>query len=108
MRRGEDLELVTSRWPILALVTLAHALSALSALAVAPLAPFLLDSLALSRVQVGLFLPAVYLGGVAMSLPSGWLVGRLGVRRTLALGQALTGLLVARGSLAPGLVPLLA
>src|SRR6059036_2559199 len=86
MRRGEDLELVTSRWPILALVTLAHALGALTALAVAPLAPFLLESLALSRVQVGLFLPAVYLGGVLMALPAGWLTDHLGVRWTLALG----------------------
>jgi MFS family permease len=94
--------------PALALVTAAFALSALSALAVAPLSPFLLESLVLSRAQVGLFLPAVYLGGVAMSLPSGWLVDRLGVRRTLALGQALMGILVALASLAPGLVTLLA
>ena len=55
---------MTARWPILALVTLAHALGALTALAVAPLAPFLLESLTLSRAQVGLLLPAVYLGGV--------------------------------------------
>src|SRR6059036_4348749 len=106
MRRGEDLELVTSRWPILALVTLAHALGALTALAVAPLAPFLLESLALSRVQVGLFLPAVYLGGVLMALPAGWLTDRLGVRRTLGLGQALTGAMVALAGLT-GSLPLM-
>src|SRR6185503_6216234 len=52
-----------SRWPVLALVTLAHALGALSVLAVAPLSPFLLDALQLSRAQVGLLLPAVSLGG---------------------------------------------
>src|SRR3989475_13071268 len=78
---------VTSRWPTLALVTLAHALGALTALAVAPLAPFLLESLRLSRAQVGYFLPAVYLGGVLMALPAGWLTDRLGVRLTLVLGQ---------------------
>ena len=39
---------------MLALVTLAHALGALSVLAVAPLAPFLLESLQLTRAQVGL------------------------------------------------------
>jgi MFS family permease len=80
-----------SRWAVLALVTLAHALGALPVLAVAPLAPFLLEALALSRAQVGLFLPAVYLGGVAMALPAGWLTDRLGVRATLALGLAVVG-----------------
>src|SRR5213593_2505716 len=107
MRRGEDLELVTARWPILTLVTVAHALGALTALAVAPLAPFLLESLALSRVQVGLFLPAVYLGGVLMALPAGWFTDRLGVRLTLALGQLLVGAMIALAALSPTLVWLL-
>jgi ACS family hexuronate transporter-like MFS transporter len=79
---------------VLALVTLAHAFGALSVLAVAPLAPFLLESMALSRVQVGLFLPAVYLGGVLMALPAGWLTDRLGVRATLGLGQVIIGVMV--------------
>ncbi len=79
------------RWHALALVTGAFALSAMSALAVAPLAPLMRDALELSRAQVGLFVPAVYLGGVLMALPAGWLVDRLGVRATLALGQLLTG-----------------
>src|SRR3989441_2913730 len=82
---------VTSRWLTLALVTLAHALGALTALAVAPLAPFLLESLRLSRAQVGWLLPAIYLGGVLMALPAGWLTDRLGVRATLALGQLVLG-----------------
>src|SRR5256712_7392442 len=80
-----------SRWAILALVTTAHGLGALAVLAVAPLAPFLLDDLHLSRAQVGWFLPAVYLGGVLMALPAGWLTDRLGVRATLALGQLVIG-----------------
>ena len=80
-----------SGWTSLALVTLAHALGALAVLAVAPLAPFLLESLHLSRAQVGLFLPAVYLGGVLMALPAGWLTDRLGVRATLGLGQVVIG-----------------
>jgi MFS family permease len=80
-----------TRWTMLSLVTLAHGLGALSALAAAPLAPFLLEGLGLSRAQVGWFLPAVYLGGVLMSLPSGWLTDHLGVRATLALGQVVIG-----------------
>ena len=83
-----------SRWPVLALVTIAHALGALSVLSVAPLSPFLLDALALSRAQVGLLLPAVYLGGVMMSLPAGWLTDRLGVRLTLGGGLLVIGALV--------------
>jgi MFS family permease len=90
-----------SRWPILALVTITHGLGALAVLAVAPLAPFLLEALHLSRAQVGWFLPAAYLGGVLMSLPAGWLTDRLGVRATLALGLSVIGagvMLAALGS----------
>ena len=87
-----------SRWLVLALVTVAHALGALSVLSLAPLSPFLLDALQLGRAQVGLFLPAVYLGGVLMSLPAGWLTDRLGVRLTLAGGLLLIGVLVVAAS----------
>src|SRR5512145_1009722 len=95
------------RWVVLALVTLAYAGTALSALAVAPLAPFLVTALGLSRGQLGLLLPAVYLGGVLMSLPAGWLTDRLGVRVTLALGQALTGAMVGLAGLVGTRLPLL-
>lgn len=92
---------VTSRWAVLTLVTLAHTLSAVSVLSLAPLSPFLLESLHLSRAQVGLLFPAVYLGGVLMSLPAGWLTDRLGVRLTLVIGQGLTGALVGLAALSP-------
>jgi MFS transporter, ACS family, hexuronate transporter len=96
-----------SRWPVLALVTVAHGLGALSVLSVAPLSPFLLEALHLSRVQVGLLLPAVYLGGVLMSLPSGWLTDRLGVRVTLGGGLVVIGALVLAASFASSLPALL-
>ena len=96
-----------SRWPVLALVTVAHGLGALSVLSVAPLSPFLLEALHLSRVQVGLLLPAVYLGGVLMSLPSGWLTDRLGVRVTLGGGLVVIGALVLAASYASSLPALL-
>jgi ACS family hexuronate transporter-like MFS transporter len=97
-----------SRWLVLAVVTLAHALGALSVLSVAPLSPFLLDALELSRAQVGLFLPAVYLGGVLMSLPAGWLTDRLGVRATLGGGLLLIGVLVMAAAWTRSLPALLA
>ncbi|MGH7334472.1 MAG: MFS transporter [Candidatus Rokuibacteriota bacterium] len=84
-----------TRWMVLSLMSLAHALGSLAALAVAPLAPFLLDGLRLSRVEIGLFLPAVYLGGVLMSLPAGALTERYGVGRPLASGLVLIALAVA-------------
>lgn len=96
-----------SRWPVLALVTLAHAVGALSVLSVAPLSPFLLDALHLGRAQVGLFLPAVYLGGVLMSLPAGWLADRLGVRLTLGGGLLVSGALVVAAAFARSVPALL-
>jgi MFS transporter, ACS family, hexuronate transporter len=106
--KRRDADPVTSRWPILALVTVAHGLGALTALAVTPLSPFLLESLALSRVQVGLCLPAVYLGGVLMALPAGWLTDRLGVRLALGLGQLLVGAMIALAASSASLAGLLA
>src|SRR5689334_5033655 len=96
------------RWGVLVLVTLAHALGALAVLSVAPLSPFLRDALGLNRAEVGLLLPAVYLGGVLMSLPAGWLTDRLGVRITLGVGQAVIGVLVLVAALAGELATLLA
>jgi len=90
-------------WAMLALITFAHALGSFSALAVAPLAPFLVDALQLTRGQVGLFLPAAYLGGVVMSLPAGWLTDRIGVRASLASGLALIGATVALAARAESL-----
>ena len=92
---------------MLTLVTIAHALGSFSALAVAPLAPFLLDALHLTRAQVGFFVPAAYLGGVVMSLPAGWLTDRIGVRGVLAGGLALIGVMVVLASRADGLGSLL-
>src|SRR5882672_12341002 len=96
-----------SRWAVLVLITLAHALGALAVLSVAPLSPFLLDALHLSRSQVGLLLPAAYLGGVLMSLPAGWLTDHLGVRFTLATGLSVIGVMIGLAGLTESLGPFL-
>jgi sugar phosphate permease len=90
-------------WVALALVTLAHALGSFSALSLAPLSPFLVDGLHLTRAQVGLLLPAAYLGGVVMALPAGWLTDRAGVRASLAGGLAVIGVMVALAARADSL-----
>ncbi|MBI1734037.1 MAG: MFS transporter [Candidatus Rokubacteria bacterium] len=94
-------------WPALALVTAAHGAGSFAMLSVAPLAPFLVDALGLTRAQVGLFLPAAYLGGVLMALPAGWLTDWLGVRLTLALGLAVIGVMVVLAALGSSLAVLL-
>lgn len=86
--------MTAARFTVLSLMSLAHALGSLAALAVAPLAPFLLDGLRLSRAEIGLFLPAVYLGGVLMSLPAGSLTERYGVGRPLVAGLVLIAVAV--------------
>src|SRR5205807_2377713 len=70
---------VRSRWAILALVTFAHALGALTALAVAPLAPFLLESFTPRErgIAMGVKQTGLTLGGLtgALLLPPiarGW------------------------------------
>ena len=97
-----------SRWTVLLLLTGAHALSAAAALAVAPLAPVLLDALGLTRVQIGLLVPAIYLGGVLMSMPAGWITDRLGVRATLAAGLLFEAVMIALAGEAPRFTVLLA
>jgi MFS transporter, ACS family, aldohexuronate transporter len=90
-----------TRWIVLFLMSLAHALGSLAALAVAPLAPFLVDGLRLSRVEIGLFLPAVYLGGVLVSLPAGSLTERYGVGRPLVAGLGLIAVAMASTVVVP-------
>jgi sugar phosphate permease len=97
-----------SRWAVLLLLTGAHALSAAAALAVAPLAPVLLDALGLTRAQIGLLVPAIYLGGVLMSMPAGWITDRLGIRATLAAGLLLEAAMIALASEASHFTTLLA
>jgi ACS family hexuronate transporter-like MFS transporter len=95
-------------WRALAVVTLAHASGSFAMLGIAPLSPFLVDALELTRTQVGLLVPAAYLGGVLMSLPAGWLTDWLGVRVTLGLGLGFIGVMVGSGASASTLGVLLA
>lgn len=95
-------------WSALTLATVGHAAGSFAMLAVAPLAPLLLEALNLTRAQVGLLLPAAYLGGVLMALPAGWFTDWLGVRLTLGLGLVLIGALVTAGAAAATFPMLLA
>ena len=75
-----------SRWELLSILTVLYAAGAFAFLSVSPLSPFLLEGFALTRLEVGLLLPAVYVGGLLCSLPAGRAADRYGVRVCLAGG----------------------
>ena len=92
---------MTRRWLLLAVLTTAYGAGAFGMLGISPLSPSLVEGFALSRLQVALIVPSIYVGGLFFALPGGRLADRLGVRRSflggLALGAA--GLMV--GAWAP-------
>ncbi len=79
------------RYRMVAVVTLVQVAIAMGNFAIPPLAPFLQADLHLSRMQVGTFVSALFLGAMLVSLPGGWLVDRLGSRRVLAVAQLVLG-----------------
>lgn len=83
------------RWVILASVTALQVSTSAAVFTFGPLAPFLQEDMGISRAQVGLFTSAIYLGGMTVSLPAGWLTDRLGVRRLLVLGPLIQGVFFA-------------
>lgn len=70
-------------------------------LGVSPLSPRLLEAFALSRLEVGLLLPAVYIGGFVFALPGGYLADRVGVRAAFVGGLLITGGPLVGAALAP-------
>jgi MFS transporter, ACS family, aldohexuronate transporter len=77
---------------LLAVMTLAHAVSAFCNLSIPPLTPFLRDELNLTNAEVGLLMSFIYIGVVSSSLFFGWITDLLGERRVLTLGLGIQGL----------------
>lgn len=104
MTRGEDFrnapqdpevaQPLEGRWSVLALLTSLYAAGAFGFLGAPSLAPFLLEGFELTRFQVGLLLPALYIGGLAFSLPSGRIADHLGARMCLGVGLGLGALML--------------
>lgn len=65
----------------------------------APLSPFLIADLALSKTQLGFLSSAVFWGTLACALAAGWLVDRIGERKMLLLGPGIIAAAVAAFSL---------
>ena len=76
---------------LLAVMTLAHSVSAFCNLSIPPLTPFLRDELNLTHAEVGLLMSFIYIGVVSSSLFFGWLTDILGERWALTLGLGIQG-----------------
>jgi len=77
---------------LLAVMTLAHTVSAFGNLSIPPLTPFLRDELNLTLAEVGLLMSFIYIGVVSASLFFGWITDLLGERRALTLGLGIQGI----------------
>jgi len=77
---------------LLAVMTLAHTVSAFGNLSIPPLTPFLRDELNLTHAEVGLLMSFIYIGVVSASLFFGWITDLLGERRVLPLGLGIQGI----------------
>jgi sugar phosphate permease len=79
------------RWVVLGVTWMAYMSAYLVRTAVAPLSPFLIEGLSLSRFEVGLLVSASAFGYMAFQIPAGWLVDRVGVRKMLLVGPLVAG-----------------
>jgi len=71
---------------------LAQITVAVAGLAIPPAIPFIQPSLRLTYAQVGSLMTCMYLGAMIISLPSGGLTDRLGIKGTVLLSQVYTAL----------------
>ncbi len=96
------------RWAVLGISWMAYMSAYLVRTAVAPLSPFLVEGLSLSKFEVGLLVSASALGYMAFQLPAGWLVDRVGVRKMLFVGPLVAGVFALGMYFAGGFVVALA
>jgi ACS family hexuronate transporter-like MFS transporter len=93
--QGDPTEAPGARWAAtLTVLSMAHAVGAMTFPAVAAMGPFISQDLALSATQFGLLVAAYSATQSIFGLPIGGIIDRIGVRRALMLAM----LLVATGS----------
>ena len=89
------------RFVALGVVWSAYLVVFLSRLCVGPLSPFLKQAFDLSNAQIGGLTSATAVTYAPTLVLAGWLVDRIGVRRALVIGSAITGVFVGAVALAP-------
>ena len=92
---------MATRWFLLAILTGSYGAGAFGVLGISPLSPSLVAGFGLTRLQVALIVPAIYLGGLLFSLPGGRLADRLGTRPSLLGGLMVGAAGLAVGALSP-------
>lgn len=93
---------MATRWFLLAILTGSYGAGAFGVLGISPLTPSLVAGFGLTRLQVALIVPSIYLGGLLFSLPGGRLADRLGARPSLLGGLLIGAAGLAVGALSPG------
>lgn len=79
------------KWVILGLLTVTHVMNVYSGRGILPLAPFLQSEFHLKHVQIGMLTSSFFMGALFLSIPMGWLVDRIGIYWTMAMGQLILG-----------------
>jgi len=85
-----------------AILTGSYGAGAFGMLGISPLSPSLVAGFGLTRLQVALIVPSIYVGGLLFSLPGGRLADRLGARPSLLGGLIVGAAGLAVGALSPG------
>jgi len=75
------------RYVILGVTWITYAMASSCRLNVAPLSPFIMPELGLSRAQLGLFYSFTYIGYICAQIPAGYFADRFGVKWLLVIGQ---------------------
>ena len=98
---GGGARLSRYRFVVLGVVWSAYLIVFLSRLCVGPLAPFLKSAFDLNNAQIGGLTSATAVAYAPTLIFAGWLVDRIGVRRALLIGTAITGVSIGAVALAP-------
>src|SRR5512146_1802509 len=79
------------RWAILGLAFVSQFTGTLAAQSVPPLAPIFQSELGLSKLEIGFFASASFMGFWVVLLGAGYLTERFGVRKIMSMGQVVAG-----------------
>lgn len=79
------------RWLVLGIGLITQVSNALASGVIAPLAPLIQPELGLTKMEVGLFSSAIFVGSWGVLLVAGAITDRVGVRRMISVGQVAAG-----------------